>query len=43
MNREKWIEENCACGISEETGKWSDLIVELFGCTCDSHIEEEDS
>jgi hypothetical protein len=43
MNREEWIEENCTCGISEKTGKWSELIFYLFGCTCDPDIEEYES
>ena len=32
--RELWIEENCECGISEKTGKWSEKVFESFGCNC---------
>ena len=28
------IEENCECGVSETTGKWSDDAFDLDGCTC---------
>lgn len=30
---EKWIEENCECGL-RENGKWSEALMEEFGCTC---------
>ena len=28
------IEENCECGISETTGKWSDDAFDEDGCNC---------
>ena len=31
-----WIEQNCECGISEKTGKWSDEVFDLFGCNCET-------
>ena len=31
--REKWIEENCECGL-QENGKWSEELFEEFGCSC---------
>ena len=31
-----WIEQNCECGISEKTGKWSEKVFELFGCNCET-------
>lgn len=39
MENEKWVEENCACGICEETGEWSEDVFDLFGCICE---EERD-
>jgi len=32
--RELWIEQNCECGISEKTGKWSEKVFKSFGCNC---------
>ena len=43
MNREKWVEENCACGISKETNKWSENVFDLFGCICEPDIQEEET
>jgi len=43
MNREKWIEENCACGISEKTGEWSEKVFDLFDCTCEPDTEENET
>lgn len=41
MNNEtQWVEENCACGISEKTNKWSEHAFDLFGCNCKSDEEE---
>ena len=34
--KELWIEQNCECGISEKTGKWSDEVFDLFGCNCET-------
>ena len=31
---EDYKEENCECGISEKTGKWSEKVFESFGCNC---------
>ena len=33
---EKWKEENCECGITQD-GKWSDELFDLFGCCCDEY------
>tara|TARA_Y100000748_G_scaffold247817_1_gene212451 strand:- start:506 stop:640 length:135 start_codon:yes stop_codon:yes gene_type:complete len=35
---EKWIEENCECGL-RENGKWSEALMEEFGCTCDEDFD----
>lgn len=40
-SREKWIEENCFCGISEETGEWSEKVFDSFGCTCEPDTEQK--
>jgi hypothetical protein len=37
-NMEKWIEENCECGL-RENGKWSEALMEEFGCTCDENFD----
>ena len=34
--RELWIEQNCECGISEKTGKWSEKVFKSFGCNCET-------
>ena len=39
--RELWIEQNCECGISEKTGKWSEKVFELFGCNCEMEADNE--
>ena len=31
----EWKEENCECGISEITGKWSEELAERVGCICE--------
>ena len=44
MNYEtQWVEENCACGISEKTNEWSEHVFDLFGCNCKSDEEERES
>ena len=35
---EKWIEENCECGLCEN-GKWSEALMEEFGCTGDENFD----
>ena len=37
---ETWVEENCECGISEKTGKWSESIFEKFGCGCEEKSDD---
>jgi len=41
MNRETKIQEYCDCGISEETGQWSEAVFDQFGCTC-GYIDPDD-
>jgi hypothetical protein len=44
MNNEtQWVEENCACGISEKTNEWSEHVFDLFGCNCKSDEEDDES
>ena len=31
----EWKEENCECGISGITGKWSEELAERVGCECE--------
>ncbi len=38
--RELWIEQNCECGISEKTGKWSEKVFESFGCNCETEASK---
>ena len=32
---ELWKEDNCECGIADETGEWSAELFEEFGCNCE--------
>jgi len=41
FERELWIEQNCECGISEKTGKWSEKVFESFGCNCETESDNE--
>ena len=36
-----WIENNCQCGISDKTGKWSEKLFEEFGCNCREEISDD--
>jgi hypothetical protein len=38
MSIEKWIEENCQCGI--KNGEWSEALFEQHGCTCRDRIPD---
>jgi len=37
---DKWIEQNCQCGV-DENGKWSETLFEEFGCTCRENADGE--
>ena len=38
---EELTQENCECGI-DESGQWSEIVFERFGCDCDeSNMEKE--
>ena len=34
LERLKYIEENCECGLLED-GTWSEELFDQFGCTCE--------
>lgn len=38
--REKWLQENCECGLNEN-GVWKDAIFEKYGCHCDDTRSDE--
>jgi hypothetical protein len=37
---DKWIAENCCCGINNQ-GDWDEPLLEEFGCDCADRYEDE--